>query len=332
MDFALALEPLQELPAHLGVHVDLAHVHGHEALAGGEAEQLQQRRVRVEHLPRERGAVEADGHALEERAIARLGLPRDPPPRRLFEGGADGRHEPWKVMRVLQDVVVEARLHRRDGELLAAGAGAEKDRQVQAPLTNVTEKVKRVDPARPMIGDDDVEGSRLEQGGEALGILELDDPTAGEAALQSVRDHGAVSRILVDDEDSQRFACSPGSPCRGSAGRGIGKHWLSVSGSALCLKTAANALKDRAGFSGLIVTAILCARLAVAAPTLSERTVCAKFPRAVPCDVVRPVTSACAPLVILVHGRSGMSFYAERLAGLARRLAASGFVVIAVAR
>ena len=98
------------------------------------------------------------------------------------------------MVRMLQDVVVEARLHRRDGELLAARARAEKDRQVEALLPDAAEEVERVDPARPMVGHDDVEEAGLEQGPEALGILELDDPTAGKAGLQRASAITARSR------------------------------------------------------------------------------------------------------------------------------------------
>jgi carboxymethylenebutenolidase len=81
----------------------------------------------------------------------------------------------------------------------------------------------------------------------------------------------------------------------------------------------------------MFASLMLGARLLVATPspsTISEHVTCARSTRPVTCDVVRPVTSHSAPLIVLVHGRSGMSFYAERLSGLARRLAESGFVVL----
>ena len=82
-------------------------------------------------------------------------------------------------------------------------------------------------------------------------------------------------------------------------------------------------------FAGLMICARLLASTPSPAPsTISEHVTCARSTRPVTCDVVRPVTSHRAPLIVLVHGRSGMSFYAERLNGLARRLAESGFVVL----
>ena len=83
--------------------------------------------------------------------------------------------------------------------------------------------------------------------------------------------------------------------------------------------------------ASMLAGLMICARLLVATPspsTTSEHLVCARSARPVTCDVVRPVTGRSAPLIVLVHGRSGMSFYAERLNGLARRLAGSGFVVL----
>ena len=124
VDLALPLEALEKAPARLRIDVDVAQVRGHQAFARGEAEQADQRGVGVENLTRERRPVEADGNALEERAIARLRLVRDAAAHRFLEGGADRGGQAGKVVGMLQDVVVEARLHGRHGELFAAGAGA----------------------------------------------------------------------------------------------------------------------------------------------------------------------------------------------------------------
>ncbi len=157
VDLALALEFLEERAARLRVDVDLAHVDGHEALARREAQQVEQGGIGVEDLTRERGAVEPDGHALEEGPVASLGFADDAPAGRLLERRANRGDEAGEVVGVLQDVVVEARLHRGDRELLASGAGAEQDRKIGAPFADPAEKVERVDPARPVIGDDDIE-------------------------------------------------------------------------------------------------------------------------------------------------------------------------------
>ena len=245
VDFARALEPVQELTAGLGVDVDVAHVHGHEALARRKAEKLQERRVGVQHLSRKRGAVEADGNAFEEGPVARFGLARDPPPRRLFESRADRRDQAREVMRMLEDVIVEARLHRRDRELFAPRARAEEHRHVEGLLADPAEQVERVDPTRTVIRDDDVEGRRVDQLLDARGIFDLDEPAAGESGPQRLGDQSAIARVLIDDEKPQRFAGGSGARCCGAAGRGIGKHGLSVSGSRLCPSSS----RTRAGSS-----------------------------------------------------------------------------------
>jgi len=94
---------------------------------------------------------------------------------------------------------------------------------------------------------------------------------------------------------------------------------------------AANARSKFVTLASMFAGLMICARLLAVTPsppTMTEHVTCARSTRPVTCDVVRPVTTHGAPLIVLVHGRSGMSFYAERLNGLARRLAMSGFVVL----
>ena len=212
VDLALALEFLEERAARLRVDVDLAHVDGHEALARREAQQVQQGGIGVEDLPRERGAIEPDGHALEERPVASLGFADDAPAGRLLERRANRGDEAGKVVGVLQDVVVEARLHRGNRELLATRAGAEQDREIGAPFADPAQKVERVDPARPVIGDDDVEVVCFDEAVERGGLLQADDLRAGNLRLDGLDDQSPVARALVDDENPQRFARRPARP------------------------------------------------------------------------------------------------------------------------
>ena len=214
--------------------MDVAEVDGHEALARGKAEETDQRRVRVQDLTRERGAEEAHGHALEERAVTRLGLARDAPPRGLLERGADRRDEARKVVRVLEDVVVEPRLHGRDGQLLAARARAEEDRQVGVALPHRREELEGVDPSGPVVGDDDVAARRVEAAGQLRRLGEQRDPAPRQSGGERVAEHLAIAGALVHDEDSQRFAGPTARERRASAGHRIGWHQLSVSGSVLC--------------------------------------------------------------------------------------------------
>ena len=77
---------------------------------------------------------------------------------------------------------------------------------------------------------------------------------------------------------------------------------------------------------------LLAARLAAASPA-ETAVASASFEsqgRRVSCEIVRPVTrgSASAPLVILLHGRSGPDFYAGRFLTLSARLARAGFVIL----
>ena len=134
-----------------------------------------ERRVGVEDLAGRRRSVEAHGHALEERAVAGLGLALDAAARGVRERRADRRDEAREVVGMLEDVVAEARLHGRDGELLAARGRAEDDGQVRVALADAAEDQESVDPARAVVRDDDVDvGPRLGRR-ELGGILDLDD-------------------------------------------------------------------------------------------------------------------------------------------------------------
>ncbi len=206
VDLALALETLEERAPRLRVDVDLAQVDGHEAFARGKAEELEEGGIGVENLTRQRGAVEADRHALEQSSVARLGLARNPPAGRFVERRSNRGNEPGEVMRVLQDVVVEARLHRRDRELLASGAGAQEHRKIRTPLAHFAEEVERVDPAGAVVGEDDVVGTFVEHPRQVRRIGDLAHAHAWQSLLEGLDDQGAIARALVDDENPQRFA------------------------------------------------------------------------------------------------------------------------------
>jgi hypothetical protein len=121
------------------------------------------------------------------------------------------------VVRVLEDVVVEAGLHGRDRQLLAARSGAEEDGKVLVFPADVAEKVEGVDPARPVVREDDIEGALGQARRQLRRLGHLGDAALGKAVAQRLHDQGSVARVLVDDEEPQRFART-GPPSRASAG------------------------------------------------------------------------------------------------------------------
>ena len=206
----------------LRLDVEAAEVAGHQGLARGIAEHPHERRIGVEDLTRGRRPVQADGHALEELLVARLGFAADSPPRGVVERGANGRDETGEVVGVLQDVVVEARLHGGDRELLAAPAGAQQHGKVGIEGAHSPEDVEGVDPARPVIRDHDVEVAARENGIELARLEKRRNPRRREAGAQGVDDPLAVPRALVDDENSQSLPAGLGPRAGTESSRGIG--------------------------------------------------------------------------------------------------------------
>ena len=130
---------------------------------------------------------------------------------------------------VLEDVVVEAGLHRGDGELLASSAGAEDHRHVgMRARPHLAEDVEGVDPAGPVVGDHDVEVRPLEDRGELARIREGRRARRGQAGAQGLDDRVPVPRVLVDDEDPQFLPGGPGPGSGTEGGRGFGSHRLRV--------------------------------------------------------------------------------------------------------
>ena len=128
----------------------------------------------------------------------------------------DRGHQPRKVVGVLEDVVVEAGLHRRDGQLLAPGSRAEKNGKVLVSRADVGEKVEGVDPARPVVREHDVEGALGDALRELRRIGDFREAAIGKTAAQRFHDQSPVARVLVDHEDPQRFARAwPPSRCAG---------------------------------------------------------------------------------------------------------------------
>ena len=246
LDLALLVEQAAHPVVRLVVDVEAAEVGGHQDLARRVSEHAQQRRVRVEDLAGRRRAVEADRHALEECAIAGLGFALDPAARRVGQRRADRRDEPREVVGVLEHVVVEARLHRRDGELLAARGRAEDDRKVLVALAHLSENVEGVDPARAVVDEDDVEIGALERGLQGGGLLDFHDLGLGQAVSDRLRDQSPVPRVLVDDENPQDFARSAGARVRTAGRGGVGCHLLQVSARELCPKNGPSATRGRA--------------------------------------------------------------------------------------
>ena len=111
-----------------------------------------------------------------------------------------------EMMRVLQDVIVEARFHRRDRELLAARSSAQQDGQVRILFADAAEQQESVDPARTVIREDDVERPALEDRRQLVGLLDLDGHGIRETGLEGLSDQTPIARTRIDDENPQRFA------------------------------------------------------------------------------------------------------------------------------
>ena len=139
----------------------------------------------------------------------------------VLEGGARRGRHPDEVRDRLDDVVVEARPHRRHRHLLGARAREHQDRAVGAARLDGLEHRQAVAPVEVIVGDDQVELATLERPLEPRQRGHLFDLAAGELASELAQRQLAVVGVVVNEQEPRRrlaHACS--SACVGDAASG----------------------------------------------------------------------------------------------------------------
>ena len=105
------------------------------------------------------------------------------------------------MLRRLDDVIVQPRLHRLDRGLLRARRREHYHRAVRETPLDGAQRHQAVAPLKLEIGDDKVESPRLKRAVELLPGAGLRDLDAGELVFELSRDDLQVIRVVVDKQD-----------------------------------------------------------------------------------------------------------------------------------
>ena len=129
-----------------------------------------------------------------------VGLPAGVGP---LPDGPDRGRQAHEVLGRLDDVIVEADLHRLHRELLAAGRREHDHRRVRIAILDPTQHLQPIRPAKLVVGDDDVEAPALEGAVEFRRIGDLDDLRRLHGALQREARQRPIVRIVVEEQQAK---------------------------------------------------------------------------------------------------------------------------------
>ncbi len=187
-----------------GINVQIARIHAQQGFPIGKSEQLDHRRIGIHDFSFRRGFAETDGKVVEEGQVTALRLLQGAPLCAALEDEVCRGRQAGIVFGRLKDVIVQAGLHRFHGNLLAAGAGEHDHRAIGPACLDRSQHGQSIRPAQLKIGDDQLAFSGFQRPGKAFRVVDVFDLQVAEIAPQFTRGEGAVLRIVVHQQDTQR--------------------------------------------------------------------------------------------------------------------------------
>ena len=160
--------------------------------------------IGVEHFALHGRSQHAYVQPVEEGVQSCFGAQSAQPDLGTIETGSHRHGETHIVLGTLDDVIVETRLHRLDGNLLCAGRGEHDHRTVRASLLDRANDVHTVRPLQIEVGDDDVE-RRTDEGIAKLWVVQrLEHLDVRKLLAELSQRELPIMRIVVENERAKR--------------------------------------------------------------------------------------------------------------------------------